>query len=167
MIFWWYHYTSAQLLRRPVRMLLWAWRSGMTNYWKIIGHCGPRSLVFTPILPPSVWALTSRDSNGMWKLPLMQLILPYKISCIMDSSHIPLLSLLTRSWLGWPYLGGNEHWAPSPSCRPGVTIHNKTVTQLCFNQMCGPSVLCQHSWLCVLIISWYPTLGCQKSERLI
>ena len=34
-----------------------------------------------------------RDSNGISKLPLIQLILPYKISCIRVSFEIPLLSL--------------------------------------------------------------------------
>ena len=34
-----------------------------------------------------------KDSNGISKLPLIQLILPYKISCICGSSEIPLLSL--------------------------------------------------------------------------
>ena len=53
----WYHYTSS-LAHSSV--LLWAWRSGMTNYWKIIGHCGPRRLDFTPILSLSVWVLTWR-----------------------------------------------------------------------------------------------------------
>ena len=39
---------------RPV-CVLWAWRSGVTNYWKIIGHCGlGGSYLFTPILSPSV-----------------------------------------------------------------------------------------------------------------
>ena len=35
-----------------------------------------------------------RDSNGISKLTLIQLILPYKISCIRGSSEIPLLSLI-------------------------------------------------------------------------
>ena len=34
-----------------------------------------------------------RDSEGISKLTIMQLILPYKISCIRGSSDIPLLSL--------------------------------------------------------------------------
>ena len=34
-----------------------------------------------------------RDSKGISKLPKIQLILPYKISCIGVSSEIPLLSL--------------------------------------------------------------------------
>ena len=34
-----------------------------------------------------------RDSNGISKLPQIQLILPYKISCIKGSSDIPLKSL--------------------------------------------------------------------------
>ena len=35
----------------------------------------------------------SRDSYGVSRLPQIQLILPYKMSCIRDSSEIPLLSL--------------------------------------------------------------------------
>ena len=35
----------------------------------------------------------SRDSNGISELALIQLILPYKISCIWVSLEIPLLSL--------------------------------------------------------------------------
>ena len=34
-----------------------------------------------------------RDSDGISKLPQIQLILPYTISCIRVSSEIPLLSL--------------------------------------------------------------------------
>ena len=42
----------------------------------------------------------SRDCNGMWDRPLIQLILPYKISCIWGRSHIPLLShdLSLKDW---------------------------------------------------------------------
>ena len=32
----------------------------------------------------------SRDSKGISKLPQIQLILPYKVSCIKGSSEIPL-----------------------------------------------------------------------------
>ena len=43
--------------------------------------------------------LTARDtSNGISKLPEMQLILPYKISCNRASSEIPLISLLTANF---------------------------------------------------------------------
>ena len=35
----------------------------------------------------------TRDSKGISKLRLIQLILPYKISCIIVSLEIPLLSL--------------------------------------------------------------------------
>ena len=37
---------------------------------------------------------TARDSRGISKLPLKQLILPYKIICLKASSEIPLLSLV-------------------------------------------------------------------------
>ena len=53
----WYH---GIITHHHSSVLLWAWRSGMTNYWKIIGHCGPRRLDFTPILSLSVWVLTWR-----------------------------------------------------------------------------------------------------------
>ena len=39
---------------------------------------------------------TLRDCYGISELPTIQLILPYKISCIKVSSEIPLLSLLWR-----------------------------------------------------------------------
>ena len=52
----WYHgiiiHISTTL--RPV-CVLWAWRSGVTNYWKIIGHCGlGGSYLFSSILSLSV-----------------------------------------------------------------------------------------------------------------
>ena len=62
----WYHgiITHHHCLAQHSSVLLWAWRSGVTNYWKIIGHCGPRRLDFTPILSPSVWVLTWRCSDA-------------------------------------------------------------------------------------------------------
>mgnify|MGYP007023052747 CR=1 FL=1 len=62
----WYHgiITHHHCLAHHSSVLLWAWRSGVTNYWKIIGHCGPRRLDFTPILSPSVWVLTWRCSDA-------------------------------------------------------------------------------------------------------
>ena len=39
--------------------------------------------------------LSGRDSKGIYILPLIQLIFPYKISCIRVSLEILLLSLLS------------------------------------------------------------------------
>ena len=49
-----------------------------------IRHYCPFSLIF---------AWSCQDCNGIPALPQIQLILPYKISCIRGSSEIPLLSL--------------------------------------------------------------------------
>ena len=44
-----------------------------------LGNNTINSYVYIGGLPP--WSVTSRDSNGISELTLMQLILPYKISC--------------------------------------------------------------------------------------
>ena len=62
----------------------------MTNTYHLI------ALVIILLFTTQMWlgAPEIRDSNGISKLPLIQLILPYKISCIKGSSAIPLLSLV-------------------------------------------------------------------------
>ena len=42
--------------------------------------------------------IRSRDSNGISELPLIQLSLTFKISCIRGSSNIPLLSLISSNY---------------------------------------------------------------------
>ena len=54
------------------------------------------------VLPPSLVAhlaersVISRDSKGISKLPLIQLVLPYKISCTKGSLEVPRFSLVTK-----------------------------------------------------------------------
>ena len=63
----------------------------------------------------------SRDTNGISELALIQLILPYIISCIRGSSEIPLLSLhLSPSQLSGINLVNNQK--PGERLDKGVSV---------------------------------------------
>ena len=55
------------------------------------------ALCYDWLMPPPI-----RDSYKISKLPLIQVILPYKVGCIKGSSDIPLISLVS---------GQDVHWA--------------------------------------------------------
>ena len=75
------------------------WFSLLTSLWKrflspdfaFLNHQHHQ-----PIVCVTLPGVGCRDSDGISKLPLIQLILPYKVGCIRGSLEIPLLSLVGR-----------------------------------------------------------------------
>ncbi len=86
----------------------WMWDmtcvSMMRYLWVLLlCQCVMRSLEGGLASSPPAWSphTRTRDSKGISKLSLIHLILPHKISCILGSLEIPLLSLTLTNTRGW------------------------------------------------------------------